>query len=180
MNNYSLSTVSFGNDLYRENTISGGVSFPVSAKLYTGFSITVLNYWVKDYCGRFRYSMTAGFYVQGKDMSIDGWIAHLNAPQFNGYDEIPVVYSLELRYMPEEKMSLIFSVRGTEAELPFYNFGLTYTPSPSVLFGLGANTDPVFLEYVVQVRAGRMRFDYTGKTHQYLGLSHFLGLHYTP
>lgn len=180
MNGYSVSAVSFGNDIYRENAVSGGASFPVSTNLYAGFNITMLNYWVKDYCNRFRYSMTAGFYVQEKNVSIDGWIAHLNTPQFNGFDEIPVVYSLQLRYITEKRISLIGSVRGTELELPFYNFGFTYTPSQHILFGLGANTDPVFLEYVIQICAGRIRLDYAGKTHQYLGLSHFFGLHYTP
>lgn len=180
MNGYSLSAVSFGNDVYRENTIAGGASFPVSTNLYAGFSITMLNYWVRDYCSRLRYSMTAGFCFQEKEVSLDGWIAHFNTPQFNGLDEIPVVYSLKLRYLTKKAVALIFAVRGLDSELPFYNFGLTYAPSQGVLFGLGANTDPVFLEYVVQISAGTIHLDYAGKTHQYLGLSHFFGLRYTP
>lgn len=180
MNGWNVSAVSFGSDSYRENVVSGGASFLVFRTLRAGFNISVLNYWIQGYCNRVRYSMTAGFHVLEKNVSIDGWIAHLNKPQFNGFDEIPVVYSMELRYAPTGRVSLIGAVRGTESALPFYNFGFTYAPVQCVLFGLGANTDPVFLEYVVQIGTGRMRFDYAGKTHQYLGLSHFIGLHYTP
>ncbi len=180
MNGYSLSAVSFGNDVYRENTFAGGASFPLSTSLHGGFSITMLNYWVKDYCNRLCYSMTAGFCFQDKGVSLDGWVAHFNTPHFNGLDKMPVVYSLKLRYLTKEMVSLIFSVRGIDSELPFYNFGVTYAPSQYILFGLGANTDPVFLEYVVQISAGAIHFDYAGKTHTYLGLSHFFGLRYTP
>jgi hypothetical protein len=180
VSDYSFSAVSFGNDVYRENAVAGGASFPVSTHVYTGFSVTMLNYWVKEYCNRFRYSMTAGFCVQEQDVSVNGWIAHCNSPRFNEFDEVPVVYSVELRYATEKSISLICAVRGTESELPFYNFGLTCAPSEYILLGLGANTDPVSLEYVVQVRAGQIRIDYAGKTHHYLGLSHFFGLHYTP
>ena len=177
---YGISVISFGNDIYRENVVCANLSFRIVQKLTAGFGITMLNYWVKDYCSRLRYSMTAGFCFQEKGVTLDGWIAHLNTPHFNGLDEIPVVYSLKLRYLTKPAVSLIFSVRGMDSELPFYNFGLTYAPSQGILFGLGANTDPVFLEYVVQINAGTIHLDYTGKTHQYLGLSHFFGLRYTP
>jgi hypothetical protein len=180
VNGYSLSAVTFGSDMYRENMVSGGMSFPVVPHLHAGFSIAVLNYWVRGHCNRYRYSMTAGFYARRRSVSIEGWVAHLNSPRFNDFDEIPTVYSLELRYVAQGMVTLIGSLRGTESELPFYNFALTYAPSPYIMLGLGANTDPVFLEYVVQISAGAIRLDYTGKTHQYLGLSHFIGIHYTP
>lgn len=177
---YNISAANFGNDIYRENMINAGLSFPVVEKLAVGFSVAMLNYWVKDNYNRFSYSLKIGWVYQNNLIEISGWINNINIPKFSSVDYLPPNYSLKLSYSTKNNLSLIFTIRGIETELPFFNFGLSYSPYKIITFGAGINTDPMYLEYMLKLSLGSLVLNYVGSTHQYLGLSHFLSVGFSP
>lgn len=177
---YRINATSFGNDIYRENMFNAGLSFPVVEKLAAGFSIAMYNYWVKDMCNRFTYSLKIGALYKNSPLEIGGWINNINIPKFSDIDYLPPTYSLRINYLPGNNLSFAFAIRGIETDLPFYNFGLSYSPYKMITLGAGVNTDPMYLEYVLKLNLGNFILDYTGKNHRYLGLSHYFSVGFNP
>lgn len=177
---YSINIISFGNDIYRENTVSAGASFSLTEEVTTGFSIAILNYWVKENCNHYAYSCRIGGLYQKNPFKISGWINNINFPKFSNIDCIPPSYSLQLHYLPKNHLSLVFALRGIEKDIPFFNFGLSYSPHRMIMIGLGVNSDPMYLEYLLRLSVGKFTIDYTGSNHPYLGLSHFVIVGFNP
>jgi len=180
INSYSIHATSFGNDIYRENIISAEMSMPVIDKVIVGFGIAMLNYCIEDYCNRFSYAVKIGGLYQNKSTEIGGWLNNINIPRFSDIDYLPPSYSLRFKYVTSNNVSLIFAIRGIESNLPFFNVGISYAPSKIITLGTGVNTDPLYLEYIVQLNLNTFILRYAGNNQHRLGLSHFLGLCFNP
>lgn len=177
---YRISATSFGNDIYRENTVNAGLSFPVVEKLAAGFSIAMYNYWVKDIYNRFTYSLKVGGMYRNNLLEIGGWVNNINIPKFSDIDYLPPTYSLKLKYLTKTNFSFAFAIRGRETDLPFYNVSLSYSPYKIITFGAGVNTEPMYFEYMLRLDLGNFILDYTGSNHRYLGLSHYFSVGFNP
>jgi len=177
---YSIHATSFGNDIYRENIISAGMSIQVVDKVIAGFGIAMLNYWIGNYCNRFGYSVKIGGLYHNKSTEIGGWINNINIPRFSDVDYLPPSYSLRFKYVTSNNVSLIFALRGLESDLPFFNIGVSCMPSKIITLGTGVNTDPLYLEYIIQLNLNTFILRYAGNNQRHLGLSHFLGLCFNP
>ncbi len=180
INSYSINAVSFGNDIYRENIISADVSIPVVEKVLVGFGIAMLNYWIRDYCNQFSYSLKIGGLYRNRHAEIGGWINNINVPKFSEIDYLPPSYSLGFKYLTPDNVSFVFAVRGVELDPPFFNLGISYAPSRIITLGIGVNTEPLYLEYLAQLNLKTFGVRYTGSNQRYLGLSHFVGLCFNP
>ena len=177
---YSINISSFGSDIYRENILSADAGFLLTEGLATGFSVAMLNYWVKENCTRYAYSIKVGVLYQKNPFEIGGWVNNINFPKFSSIDYIPPNYSLQLRCLPKNNLSVIFALRGIEIDVPFFNFGLAYSPYRMITFGVGINSDPMYLEYMMKLSAGNFTLNYVGNSHTYLGLSHFVIVGFNP
>ncbi len=177
---YSIHAMSFGNDIYRENIMSADMSIQVVDKVIAGFGVALLNYWIEDYCNRFGYSVKVGGLYQNKSTEIGGWVNNINTPRFSDIDYLPPSYSLRFKYMTPNNVSLLFAIRGAGSDLPFFNIGIAYMPSRIITLGTGVNTDPLYLEYIIELNLNTFILRYTGSNQRHLGLSHFLGLCFNP
>ncbi len=177
---YGISAISFGNDIYRENVVCANLSFRIVQGLSAGFGITMLNYRIKDHCNRFGYALKIGGLYQTKPIEIGGWINNINIPKFSNIDYIPPNYSLRFKYLTLNNLSFIFAIRGIETDLPFFNVGISYSPTSIITFGTGINTDPMYLEYILQLNLRTFALRYAGSNQQHLGLSHFLSVIFNP
>ena len=173
---YSISVASFGNDIYRENIVGLGLSFPVVEKLAAGFNISAINYWIKDNCSCFGYSLRIGAIFWNNPIELGAWINNINMPKFSEVDYVPLSYSFRGRFLAMENLSFYFATRGLDTDLPFFNFGLFYAPYKIIEFGMGINTDPILLEYGLKIFVGQFDLYYSGSNHRQLGLSHQLGV----
>lgn len=169
---YRLSAQSFGCDLYRENMLKLGGCFALRKTWTVGFSVGLFNNWVQDNFNRFAYSLCIGSIFQTQPMKISGWVNNLNIPRFSNVDYLPLTYSVRFDYQTEHKVDVAFAVRSMEKDLPFFNFGAAFSPYKMIRVGAGVNTDPVYLEYVMELNVGDFIFCYSGSNQQYLGLSH--------
>ncbi len=177
---YSINIISFGNDIYRENIVSAGASYSLTEGLAAGFSVAMLNYWIKENCNQYTYSIKIGGLYQKNPLEISGWVDHINFPKFSDIDCIPPNYSLQLHYLPKSDLSVILALRGIETNFPFFNLGLSYSPHKTITLGVGVNSDPMYLEYMLRLSAGYFALNYTGSNHPYLGLSHFVVVGFNP
>jgi hypothetical protein len=176
INRYSLKVASFGNDIYRENIFEFGFGFPVGQSLSLGLNAAGLNVWIKDVSNDFTYTLKAGGQFENDPFLVSVLINNINVPRISSFDYVPISYSLRLEYAATRILRFDFAMRGVEAELPFYNFGLVLSPHNSLLLSLKVNTKPLLLEYGVQLLLGKMLFNYAGNRHQQLGLTHNIGL----
>jgi len=167
---YSLNIASFGNDLYRENVVGFGFGFPLIRNFAAGLHISLVNYWIKDYYSHYGYSLRIGGVFENSPIEIDGWINNINVPKFSDIDYLPLTYSVRCN------LSFDFGVRGIETDLPFFKFGLFYAPIKIIKFGVGVNTEPLLLEYSLEIYLGELTLNYFGSNHHQLGLSHSLGV----
>jgi hypothetical protein len=176
---YSLEVASFGNENYRENFLQFGFGFPVMEKIALGMSVAGMNVRITDINNEFIYGLRAGARFESGPFLIGAWANNFNIPRLSSVDYIPVSYSLRFDYQAASTVDFRFALCGKGRELPFYNFGLAFTPHRSLLLTLGANTKPILLEYGLRFSVGKMFLNYSGKRHQQLGLTHILGLGFT-
>ena len=180
LDRYSIAIASFGNSSYRENYLELAFGFPVARKFSLGVSAAGLNCWIKDFRNEFAYALKVGGRFESEPFLIGIWVNNVNVPKLTPVDYAPVSYSVRFNYKALGNLYFDFSIRGIEAELPFYNFGLTFMPYKDLLIGLGVNTEPILLEYGLQFSFGKMFMNYSGNRHQQLGLTHNFGLGIVP
>jgi hypothetical protein len=180
INRYSLKAVSFGSDVYRENFLEVGVGFPVARKFAFGINFAGLNTWIKDFSNDFTYTIKAGGQFEGDPFLIGVWVNNLNVPRVSSADYAPISYSVRFEYKAQRNLNFDFTIRGVEVELPFYSFGLMFTPHEMTCFGISINTKPILLQYGLKIILGPLFLSYSGSRHQQLGLTHNLGLGYSP
>lgn len=172
---YGLSAATFGNDLYRENVMSLGFGFPIVETFAVGFSVAVLNYWVKHTENHFSYSLKIGGVFHRTPVEASAWISNVNVPKFSEIDYLPPNYSLRVAYSALYNLSFYFALRGIETELPFFNVGFFYAPYRMITIGMGVHTDPLLFEYGLEIYVGEFLLNYSGSNHPKLGLSHYVG-----
>lgn len=177
---YSVQAISFGNDVYRENYLEFGFGFPLTRKLAAGIDIAGLNTWIKDFRNDFAYTVKAGGEYESDQFLIGVWVNNLNQPRISPDDYAPISYSARFEYRAQRNLNFDFGIRGINGRLPFYNFGFEFTPHKAVLVGLSINTKPIMLEYGTKISLGSMFLCYSGSRHRQLGLTHNLGLGYSP
>jgi len=173
---YLISGMSFGHELYRENQITGSFGFDMLPTLHTSVSVTLLNYWIKDHSSRYGYALHMSAYYEKGDLLLGGWLNNVNTPRFNDVDAIPMVYTIRVQYTMQNNLTFILAARGTHEWLPFYNAGISWAIYRSLVVGVGANTDPLYYEYMLRIPVGRIAILYTGTMHEYLGFSHNIQL----
>lgn len=177
---YRLSAHSFGCDLYRENMLRLGSCFGIRKAWTVGFSVGLLNNWVRDNFNRFAYSLCLGSIFQTGDVKVSGWVDNINMPRLSSVDYLPPSYSMRFDYITKSRLDFAFAVRGMEKNLPFFNFGVSLSPYEIILIGVGVNTDPLYLEYILKLNLGDFALCYAGSNHQYLGLSHAFSIGFCP
>lgn len=177
---YRLKVHSFGNDLYRENMLRLGRCFGIRELWFVGFNVSVLNNWVRDNFNRYTYSLSLSSAFQKRTVKVSGWICNLNLPRLSSTDYLPISYSVRFDYLPTDKLDFVFALRGMKKDIPFFNFGILFSPHEMINIGTGANTDPLYLEYILRINVGDFNVSYSGSNHQYLGLSHAFNLEFSP
>lgn len=169
---YMISGVCFGYDMYRENQLTGSAGFDVLHGLTGSVSIALLNYWVKDHYSRYGYTLHMSAYYTYGNVLVGGWLHNINTPHLHDSDAVPLVYTMRVQYSVQDNLKMILATRGTHEWLPFFNAGISWTVYKHIIVGVGANTNPLYCEYMLQVPIGRIGIHYTGTLHEYLGLSH--------
>ncbi|MGD8978485.1 MAG: hypothetical protein PVH23_00240 [candidate division WOR-3 bacterium] len=173
---YSLKATSFGCESYRENFFAFGFGFPVGGNFAVGINVAGLNVWIKDMCNEFTYGLKIGGQFENELFLISSWINNINVPRVSALDYVPLSYSVRFLYKVSSNLHFRLAVRGVEAELPFYNFGLTFAPREMLLLSLSVNSRPILLEYGLRLSLGKMFLGYSGNRHQQLGLTHSIGM----
>jgi hypothetical protein len=176
IDHYSLKAASFGCESYRENFFAFGFGFPVSGNFALGLNVAALNVWIKDICNEFTYGLKAGGQFENEFFLISSWINNINVPRLSSVDYVPLSYSVCFLHKVSSSLDFRLAVRGVEAALPFYNFGLTFAPREMLLLSLSVNSRPILLEYGLQLSLGKMFLSYSGSRHQQLGLTHNVGM----
>lgn len=180
LRSYCLNAQSFGNDLYRENMLKLSNRFNIRKFWSIGFSIGLLNNWVKNNFNRFTYTLCLSGAFQKNSIRASGWVNNFNAPRLSRLDKLPLSYSLRLDYQVNNRANFAFALRGLNRDIPFCNLAFTFSPYKMIAIGSGVNTDPLYLEYTMKLNIGNFILAYSGSNHQYLGLSHAFSLNFYP
>lgn len=168
----SVKAASFGNSLYRENFFEAGFGFPVGQRFAFGINVAGLNCWIKDVSNEFTGAFKVGGQFEKEPILVSAWVSNVNVPRLSAVDYVPICYSLSCDYRGHANLHFNFTVRGVDRGLPFYNFGLEFQPYRILTLGAGVNTEPLLLEYGLQLSLGKLCLSYSGNQHQQLGLTH--------
>ena len=177
---YSVQVASFGNELYRENFFEFGFGFPLGKDFALGINVAGLNCWLKEISNDFTYSLKIGGQYENVPFLVAAWVNNVNIPRISSIDYVPLSYSLRVKYQALPNVHFDFAVRGVDTELPFYKFGLAFSPHKMMDLVLGVITKPMLLEYGLRLSLGKMFLSYSGNRHQQLGFTHSLGLGFRP
>lgn len=172
----ALCGTSFGCDVYRENQVTGGAGFEIIPDVRMAVGVSLLNFWVKDLSNCTGYAVHTSAYYDIGDIRIGGWLNNMNVPRFNSTDAIPMVYAIRAQYAIRKDLECIIAARGTHERLPFFNVGMSWEVHKHIIIGIGANTDPLYVEYMLRMPLGHIGIHYAGTLHEYLGLSHSMNL----
>lgn len=167
-----VSTMSFGCDVYREHYITGSFGFDIIPDFRASTGVTFLNYWVQNLYNRCGYAVHMSAYYDLGALKIGGWLNNMNVPRFNDIDAVPMIYTIRIQHAIRHNLACLVAARGTHERLPFFNAGISWAIHRYMTIGLGANTDPLYFEYMLRLPLGRIGIHYTGTLHEYLGLSH--------
>ena len=173
---YSLKFTSFGCESYRENFVSFGFGFPVGNNFALGVNLTGLNVWIDGFSNEFTYGLKTGGQFENELFLIGAWVNNINVPRFSALDYLPWNYSVHFLHKVSASLDFRLAVRGLERELPFYNFGLMFSPRGVLRLSLSVNSRPILLEYGLQLNLGKMFLRYSGNRHPQLGLTHNIGM----
>ncbi len=174
--NLALEVKRFGNDLYRENSLTFGYGFSIRGNLHAGVDVSALNCWIKDIASRYSYAVRCGACLASSSGELGWWLNNLNVPRFSETDRVPLTYGARALYAVNNALSCRLSARSLETQVPFLNIGIGIVPSRLLTLDLGINSNPLWLEYGCTVRLGTLAVNYSGHNHQQLGLTHALTL----
>jgi hypothetical protein len=175
-----VSGMSFGCDVYRENQITGSFGFNILPDLRAGIGISMLNYWIEDLYNRYGYAVHLSTCYNLGALKINGWLNNLNVPRFNETDVVPMIYAIRAQYVIQDNFACVIAARGTHERLPFFNAGISWAMHKYLEIGFGANTDPLYFEYMLCLPLGHVGIRYTGTLHEYLGPSHAMLVTFNP
>ncbi len=163
---------SFGDDLYRENMLTAGGCFSAGYGMSLGGELVLYQLSVLEGEGQSAYSANLGAHFQNTAFAAGAWVRNLTVPRLSSIDYIPPCYSVNVMYRPEPFLTVKCAVSSIELSMPFFSFGATYAPYRAVMFGIGVNSDPLYIDYSAAFIIGTIGIQYSGTNHQYLGLSH--------
>jgi len=169
---YLISGISFGHEMYRENQVVGSFGFDLVPHFHTGVGVALLNYWVKEYCSRYGYALHMSTYYDMYPLTLGGWLNNVNMPHLHDVDAIPMTYTVRIQYVLPRGITCILAARGTPTQVPFLHAGFSWEVHTYAVIGIGANTEPLYVEYMLRLPLGHIGIHYYGTLHEYLGLSH--------
>jgi hypothetical protein len=176
INSFHVGMQSFGDDVYRENMLNAGGRFSAAYGMSFGGELVLFHQSVLDNENLSCYSVNLGTHFQSSVFEAGTWMHNLTMPRLSPTDYIPPCYSLNIMYRPEQYLSVRCTVNSIELSMPFFSCGATYRPYGVVMFGVGVNSDPLYIDYSAAFFIGAISIQYSGTNHQYLGLSHLFQL----
>jgi hypothetical protein len=171
-NRFHIGIQSFGDDLYRENMLTAGGYFSAGYGMSLGGELVLYQQSVLEGMDQSAYSANLGAHFRNATFAAGAWVRNLTVPRLSSIDYIPPCYSLKVMYRPEQFLTVRCAVSSIELSMPFFSFGATYAPYRAVMFGVGVNSDPLYIDYSATFIVGAISVQYSGTNHQYLGLSH--------
>ncbi len=172
VNRFHIGMQSFGDDLYRENMLTAGGCYSMGYGVSLGGELALFQQSVHEGEDLSAYSTNLGAHFQSSIFVAGAWVRNLTVPRLSPVDYIPPCYSMNVMYRPERFLTVRCAVSSIELSMPFFSFGATYAPYHAVMFGIGVNSDPLYIDYCATFIIGSISVQYSGTNHQYLGLSH--------
>ncbi|UCC11992.1 MAG: hypothetical protein JSW02_00215 [candidate division WOR-3 bacterium] len=169
---FHIGMQSFGDDLYRENMLTAGGCFSTAYGMSLGGELVLYQQSVFESEDQSTYSAHLGAHFQSTIFFAGAWVRNLTVPRLSSIDYIPPCYSMNVMYQPEQFLTVRCAVSSIELSMPFFSFGATYAPYHAVMFGIGVNSDPLYIDCSATFIVGAISIQYSGTNHQYLGLSH--------
>jgi hypothetical protein len=164
----------FGNELYRENSIEFQGGFLIYKTLCGGLGLEILNNWIKDYKNEFTYSIKLGSAFYLPSVKIEVCLNNINSPKFSEVDYLPMSYFLGLNPSVNPVFKPYIYIMGKEGNIPFFRPGLFINFSREFELYSGLSTENFLFEYGLKVNLGKINISYSGISHRQLGLTNAL------
>lgn len=171
---WGLSLKTFGNAVYRENTVGLSYGRAIWKGLFAGATAKVFSLRIDRYGSALAYGIDIGCLIEVSDGVYGGLcITNINGPHLGEDGErLPRQISFGLRGNPVDELILSAELQKETAYGMQFHAGQEYRISKSVALRAGVSTDPADFTAGAGFYFGRYRFDYAFSSHPVLGMTH--------
>jgi hypothetical protein len=171
---FALSGSRFGFELYREVTLTGSFSRPITDRLLVGLNLHYYSLAIQNYGSGKTFGIDLGMLVEVSDGLRWGFSTfNINAPVIGqAKEKLPQIFSTGISYQPIDDatiaLSLVKDIRyDTEVDI-----GFEYTLVNIVALRGGTTSDPSVLMAGIGIHYSIVQLDYAFSNHPDLGNTH--------
>ncbi len=177
----SIGAFSFGDKVYREQTISAGVASKFGLASL-GAKMNYIQYRAEGFGQKGMVTVSMGGIAElTPTFSIGAHIININQPKISAeFDErIPTTLILGVRYDPGKKIFVTAELEKDIAYSPLFKMGVSYTPQEKFTFRTGYNLNPNAAFFGVGFLHKNFQIDYAFEYKMEMGMSNQASLAYT-
>jgi len=178
---FGLNVNYYGNKLYSEKKIGAAFGKSFGEKFSVGLQFDYLNISIQEYGNKHFFTFEVGLqYYIIKQLLIG---AHINNPLRLTVDEetdekLPTVMNFGFKYMPSNKLLILFEVEKDIDFKPVFKFGLEYNVVEKFSLRGGFNANPFTGSFGFGVNLKNIEIDAAIIFHPVLGISPQISLTY--
>lgn len=173
-----LSALSLRDDLYSEKIISGAFANKIGF-VQLGLRANYYQMRIDEFGTSTAIFIDFGGVVELKpELSFGAYISNLTASKLNNSEQtrLPVVMKIGVSYEPTKDILLVIDLVKDVDYDPIVRIGLEYKIVKDIHLRTGINTDPFKAYFGGGVSIGRFKVDNAVTSHEFLGMSHQLGV----
>lgn len=173
----AIGFMTYGFELYRENKIFAAYSLKLS-QLFIGLSVTFNNVAIKNYGTGNALSYNAGALVRPWKVLSFGFLLQNISKSTIGKknNQIPAAFLAGISIIPTDDLNISLAIEKNYQFNTSWRGGLEYILIKYIILRAGLKTDPKTFSYGAGIVYDLFRFDYAVVSHEFLGLTHQIGI----
>lgn len=175
---FSLKIFDFGDKLYHENAAAFSAAIIIMEGLALGVQSEIYHISIKDNGSAFSAGIDVGFnWKLADNLSWGASASNLNEPVIGACREkLPVIVQTGVSYRPVNGVELCADIYKDDFFPPEIRAGVEYSGLRNPVVRVGFADQPASFAAGLEFDTGYFRMAYALNTHNYLGLTHTIGL----
>jgi len=173
---FATGLASFGNEIYREQSVILSLSRSVKQNIYYGFNLHYMKLQISGYGSDFSFGLDIGFLVRIIPKMRWGFFAtNLNrAAMGKTSDNLPQTFGTGIAIFPVEDLTLDLDIFKDSMFPLEFRCGIEYLLFHQIALRTGFSTEPAQFAAGLGFLFSHFELDYAVTTHPDLGLTHHL------
>jgi competence ComEA-like helix-hairpin-helix protein len=178
LGNFATGITSFGNDIYREQSLILSINRSFKQKIYYGFNLHYMKLQISGYGSDFSFGVDLGFLIKITPKLNWGFFAtNLNRATLGRiHDNLPQTFCTGFSIFPINELTLNMDIFKDSIYPLELRWGIEYLLFHRIALRSGFATEPSQFSAGFGFLFSHFKVDYAVTTHQSLGLTHHFSL----